>query len=152
MFLFNVASWASLDSALNKKIMIVGVYLSNNMTYKRRHDLEGLNNHLVIIDILDKKHTRLINIYRSFYTQDNVTPRDKFKQQLETIRLAMTHETIIVGDFNINFNKKYSIDNIHWHLFEDFDVALSNFGLEQLIEYCVCMIARNGRKQYNKGT
>ena len=35
---------------------------TNNITNKRRHDLKGLNNHLVIIDILDKKHTRLMNI------------------------------------------------------------------------------------------
>ena len=54
----------------------VGVYISNNITYKRRHDLEGRNNHLVIIDIQDSKRTRLINIYRSFKPQDNVTPRE----------------------------------------------------------------------------
>ena len=58
-----------------------------------------------------------------------MTPRDKFKQQAEKkIRLAMTHETIIVGDFNIDYNKKYSVDYIHRRLFEDFDVALSNLG------------------------
>ena len=51
------------------------------------------------------------------------------------ISLAMTNETLIMGDFNIDFNKRYALDYVHRHLFEDLDVALSNFGLEQLIDF-----------------
>ena len=47
----------------------------------------------------------------------------------------MTNETLIMGDFNINFNKRYAVDYVHRCLFDDFDVALSNFGLEQLIDF-----------------
>ena len=61
---------------------------------------------MVIIDILDRKSTRLINIYRSFTPQNNMSPRDKFKEQLELIKQAMTHETIFLGDFNIDFKKR----------------------------------------------
>ena len=85
--------------------------------------------------IQDSKHTRLINVYRSHKPQDNLTPREKFKLQLELIRLAMTNETLLMGDFNIDFNKRYVVDYVHRFLFEDFDVALSNFGLEQLIVF-----------------
>ena len=42
-------------------MLTLGIYLSNNITYKRRHDLEGQNGHLVIIDIQDSKRTRLIS-------------------------------------------------------------------------------------------
>ena len=41
----------------------VGVYLSTTVKYKRCDDLEGQNGNLIIIDIDDSKHTRLINIY-----------------------------------------------------------------------------------------
>ena len=85
--------------------------------------------------IQDSKHTRLINVYRSHKPKDNLTPREKFKLQLELIRLAMTNETLLMGDFNIDFNKGYAVDYVHRFLFEDFNVALSNFGLEQLIDF-----------------
>ena len=47
----------------------------------------------------------------------------------------MTSDTILLGDFNIDFNKKFSVDYGRRGLFEDFDDALSNFGLEQLIDF-----------------
>jgi hypothetical protein len=34
-------------------------------------DLEGINNHLIIIDIDGEKTVRLINIYRSHKPRDN---------------------------------------------------------------------------------
>ena len=40
-----------------------------------------------------------------------------------------------MGDFNIDFNKRHAVDYVHRRLFEDFVVALSNFGLEQLIDF-----------------
>ena len=114
----------SLELEKNDLKALVGVYLNSRVKYKRRNDLEGINSHLVVIDILDNKHTRLINIYRSFNPQESISPREKFKQQLELIRLAMTHETIILGDFNIDFNKRFTVDFVHRRLFEDSDVAL----------------------------
>ena len=57
------------------------------------------------------------------------------KYQLNLIRIAMTNETIILGDFNIDFRKRYMVDYVSRYLFEDFDDALSNFGLEQLVNF-----------------
>ena len=99
----------------------------------RRIDIEGSNSNIVIVDLLNEKQTRLKNIYRSFRPQENLTPREKFAYQLEIVRLTMTRETIILGDFNIHFAKKYAVDYFHRGLFDDFDAALSNFGLEQLV-------------------
>ena len=65
----------------------VGIYLITSIKYKRRNDLEGKNSNLIIIDIEDRKRTRLINIYRSFNPQDGLSPREKFKYQLNLIRL-----------------------------------------------------------------
>ena len=57
----------SLELEKNDLKTRVGMYVSKTIRYKRRKDLEGLNNHLVIIDILDKKDTRLINILASMW-------------------------------------------------------------------------------------
>ena len=43
--------------------------------------------------------------------------------------------TILLGDFNIDFSRKSSADYGCRGLFEDFDDALSNFGLEQLMDF-----------------
>ena len=66
-----------------------GFYIKNNIKFKRRNDLEGINSNLVIIGIKDTKvPVRLINIYRSFNPQNNVSPREKFKYQLQLIKKA----------------------------------------------------------------
>ena len=40
-----------------------GIYVSNNITYLRRNDLESINMHVMIIDINDSQKTRIMNVY-----------------------------------------------------------------------------------------
>ena len=35
----------------------------------------------------------------------------------------------------VDFNKRYAVDYVHRCLLDDFDVSLSNFGFEQLIDF-----------------
>ena len=67
----------------------VATYIKDNIKYVRRIDLEGKNNHLVIIDIEQNPKMRIINIYRSFNPQ-----REKFKYQLQLTRNALNESTI----------------------------------------------------------
>ena len=46
-----------------------GTYIKDTISYTRRTDLEEENNHLVIIDMNDRKPTRIVNIYRAFNPQ-----------------------------------------------------------------------------------
>ena len=56
------------------------IYVSNKIKYRRRPDLEGINSNVIIIDIDCKsKVSRVVNLYRSFNPQDNVSARDKFR-------------------------------------------------------------------------
>ena len=48
----------------------VGLYISKDINYVRRTDIEGLNSHIVIIDITGESKLRVINVYRSFAPQD----------------------------------------------------------------------------------
>ena len=48
----------------------VGLYISKDINYVCRTDLEGLNSHIVIIDITGESKLRVINVYRSFAPQD----------------------------------------------------------------------------------
>jgi hypothetical protein len=60
-------------------------YVKSGIKYKRRADLEGVNNNLIIIHIVQQKPIRLINIYRSHNPQDNINQRTKFHLQLKVI-------------------------------------------------------------------
>ena len=77
---------APIENESNTHKSRVGIYIKNGIEYKRQYELEGVNAHLVIIDITDKKSTfRLINIYRSFNPQGEQTAAGLFINQLDLI-------------------------------------------------------------------
>ena len=79
-----------------------GIYITKNLNYKRNVNLEGKDSHLVIIDIKGNSEIkRVINIYRCFNPVGNVSPRDKFKYQLNLIKNAMTPKTIFELDYGL---------------------------------------------------
>ena len=82
------------------------LYHTNPAEYERQRHLEEPNNHIVIIDLKCKKEYRIINIYRSFSPNNNITPTERFKNQLKIIKNAMNanpnKKTIILGDFNLD--------------------------------------------------
>ena len=113
-----------------------GIYISNEVCYTRNLALEGNDSHLVIVDIADGIDiNRIINVYRCFNPQGNVTPRDKFKYQLALIKNAVTRKTIILGDFNLDYLKKYDVNYARKNMFEDFENEMSDFNLVQLVKF-----------------
>ena len=75
--------------------MRCGVYLSNNVSYLRRNDLEVVNMHVMIIDLLDNRKTRIINVYRPFNPSNNLTQFEFFVNQIEVIKNNTTPSTIM---------------------------------------------------------
>ena len=82
---------------------------------------------------MDKEQLRIINIYRSFNPQNNVSPRDKFKYQIQLIKTAMTSDTVLLGDFNLDYKRIYVDNYAYKNLFSDFDYELSIFNLVHMI-------------------
>ena len=114
----------------------VGIYINKNIKYTRRHELEGVDAHVIVIDIIGtRKTTRLINIYRTFAPQEGISPRDKFKMQLRLIKNALTNNTIVMGDFNLDYKKNFVVNYAHSNLFEDFNEILSDEFLVQLVKF-----------------
>ena len=91
------------------------IYIKNGICYERRRDLEGINNHLVIIDFTANKKYRLINMYHVYSTNDGTSPGVKFNQQLEAIKNSSTNNLFVIGDFNIDSPKKWS--QLLWRIF-----------------------------------
>ena len=113
-----------------------GIFIKNSISFKRRFDLEGVNSHLVIIDIASNLSIkRIINVYRSFNPQNNVNARVKFCYQLELIRSALDVNCVILGDFNLDYNKIYDDNYACKNLFGDFEDKLSTYNLVQMVNF-----------------
>ena len=112
----------------------VGVYIKSSLSYRRRPELEGKELNLVVIDLFDDRKTRIINVYRSF-NPVGMTARNKFLQQLKAVKHAWSVNTVVLGDFNLDYKKKYQHDYTHHVLFQDFEEHLSEKNLIQLVNF-----------------
>ena len=82
----------------------------------------------MVLDIESHKNVRILSIYRTFKPQENNTARQIFTYQLDLIKIALTPETILLGDFNIDDAKRFEVNYVNRNLFCDFEVKLSDFG------------------------
>ena len=100
-----------------------GLYIKNGINYSRRSDLEGLNNGLIIIDVLLKSKYRIFGVYRVFNPPGAITQRQYFSSQIDLIKTAAEEcgemKLIILGDFNLNENMKYQQDYSHKAYYEE---------------------------------
>ena len=132
------------ESETNDVRSRVGIYIKANVDYIRRRDLEGVNTHLVIVDVKCDKKLRIINIYRPFNPQDNVSPRDFFKCQMDLIKQAYTNNTILLGDFNLDIAKKGAHSYQFGSYFECLDLALGDQNHMQLVDFPTWSRSVNG--------
>ena len=51
----------------------VAIYVNKRIYYVRRRDLEEIDSHIVVLDLVGTNNFRIINVYRSFSPQHNVT-------------------------------------------------------------------------------
>ena len=103
--------------------------------------------HVVIIDVHLEKTIRLICLYRSFRPQGMITPDLLFTRQLEILKMALTHNCYILGDFNLDARMEGRMDYHH-------RVPLSNLvnfaaekNLIQMVEFETWSRVINGVKK-----
>ena len=115
-------------------------YVRSGIPYVRRSDLEGMDNNLVIIDVvLGKKKFVIINLYRSFAEQHNVSTTVRFATQLDIISQTIsnnpTHTPVVLGDFNLDFmqihNPQYRLKNN----LEALNKIMSESNMLQIVDY-----------------
>ena len=123
------------ESELNCVKSRCGIYVSNKVSYLRRHDLEVINMHVMIIDLNDKNQSRIINMYRPFNPVNNLTQKQFFEAQLVIFTRSITKNTILLGDFNLDFSKRYNVNYSHKHYFENLNVAFEPHNLIQIINF-----------------
>jgi hypothetical protein len=112
----------------------VAIYIKNSISYKRRVDLEKENLHIIILDVESSSPVRIITIYRTFNPQCGCTPRDNFRKQLNTISNATTTSTILLGDFNLDENKRHLADYNQRLLFQDLEELIGHHHYDQHVK------------------
>ena len=137
LYPINILSFSgyNYESEVNSIKARTGIYIKNNVSYKRRNDLEGVDSHMIIVDIICMNRYRIINIYRSFNPQNGKSAKENFCYQLSLIKRAFNQNTVILGDFNLDCNKQFDIDYTHRLLFAEFDAHLSDLNLIQMVEF-----------------
>jgi hypothetical protein len=88
----------------------------------------------MVIDIKAKTKVRLINIYRCFNPQEGISAKAKFLIQLDLISKAVVPNTFIVGDFNIDYKKRFDVDYRLRDLYNCMEEKLGNKNLVQLVK------------------
>ena len=104
-----------------------GIYISNNVSYLRRNDLETNGIHAIIIDLKDVNKTRIINVYRSFNPPNSLSQREYFDSLLELISQNANLNTILIGDFNLDFRKRFDITYSHKQYYLALNESLPDF-------------------------
>ena len=137
----------------NQRKKRTGFLIHNNINYERKRNLEEQNTNLVIIDLNGEINYRVINIYRSFAPERNATPTENFLNQLRIIKNAFTDSPsrthIILGDFNLDFNKIHINSYPFSHLFDQLLATFDPLGLHQLINFETWSRFVNGVKRFS---
>ena len=91
---------------------------------------------MIIVDIQteNNKITRILNIYRSF-NPENETAKELFIRQTDLISRALKPGSVLLGDLNLDYNKKEDVHYCYSRLFDIFEEKLSNLGLIQLVNF-----------------
>ena len=80
------------------------IHINSEINFVRRLNLEGVDSNMVVIDLKGQSNYMIINKYRSLSPLHNISQREKFNYQLNIINQAITSNTIVIGDFNLDYS------------------------------------------------
>ena len=83
----------------------------------------------------DRNSTRIINIYRAFNPPLGLTQKAFFEKQISILNNVTNGNTIIIGDFNLDFNKKNDVNYSHKHYFDALETIIEKFNLAQIVNF-----------------
>ena len=114
----------------------IGVYIRDSIKYKWCAILEGHNSHIVVMDLVKGKKNKkiIINIYRSF-NPNGESAKDLYVRKISLIKNALNNDTVIMGDFNIDYNRWFDMNYQKRDYFEMLEEKLGELHLMQLVTF-----------------
>ena len=134
-----------MEKNCNKKR--AGIYISTDVDYTRRNDLESENMHVVIIDVESDVRFRVFNIYRSFRPPDGISADTFFENQLRLISRAMCNNCYVVGDFNLDVGMAHRPDYSNKLTLGKLENFVSAENLTQIVNFDTWSRVINGTKK-----
>ena len=64
-----------------------------------------------------------------------MSERDLFSNQLDIVKSAFNNDTVIIGDLNLDYNKRFDVNYSREGFFEMFDAILGELNLLQLVKF-----------------
>ena len=113
----------------------IGVYINRHLKYNRRKDLEEPDCHVLILDILSTPNFRIISLYRSFRPPNGMSPTAFFEKQLDIVERNCSANTIVLGDFNLDFRMRWRNDYAHKNLFNILTNLVEKLNFFQLVDF-----------------
>ena len=117
----------------------VALIINNDVEYERLYEFERPDLGIIAIDLNVNIKYRLITVYCQFNPQNNLSQTEHFTLQLNTIKTiienSQNRNIIIAGDFNLDDDKRYSVDYRYKHLFEIQNQIFEPLNLIQIIRF-----------------
>lgn len=117
---------------ISSKTIRTAIYIKKSVKFTRRSDLEKEDRHIMVVDLED---FRLISLYRAFKNNLQEGAKTFFEEQLKLVEGNLKEQTLVLGDFNVDYNKIFS-ENYHQR--READLLLewkTNNHLIQLVEF-----------------
>lgn len=124
------------EGELNNAKKRVGIFIHRKIDYIRRFELEVPDHGLVIIDLLLRPQVRIITIYRQFTNPLGETQYQFFLNQLKCIEDNITTNTVLCGDFNLNFKMQHNENYSQRALYNELNSVLNRTDLTQIVRDC----------------
>lgn len=114
------------------------MYIKNNISYERHEQMEKQDGHVILISIKNKlKVIQLASVYRTYKLTTKTTHKEEFADQLAVLKsfLETNLPTVVVGDFNLDYNKKGQLNYNHHEMFNLLDELEGDQNLTQLVRF-----------------
>ena len=85
--------------------------------------------------VFNTVEARVTILYTALKPALNVTAKDLFIRQCNLIKSAFVADTIVMGDFNLEYCKKHEVNYSNSNLFVLFDEILDDLNLIQLANF-----------------
>ena len=123
------------------------MYIKNNITYKRRKATEREESHIILITL--ENGLGIASIYRTYKLTHQQTFSQAFQEQIQILEIFSDNheEMIIVGDMNLDFNKRNTTSYHHRRLYDSWISFEEEKQLTQLVDSTTWHRVSRGRLQ-----
>ena len=114
------------------------MYIRNTLHYQRNEDKEKPNSHVILITVKEKNKTiKIASLYRAFKLTTQSTHKEEFADQLEIVKSHLIGDLpgVLIGDFNIDYNRKGNPNYNHHVLCELLSKFEDEMHMTQLVKF-----------------